>query len=85
MDLTKNAFRATLAMIWTVFDVVLITSLVLSNTIGTTEASASLALLPFLFLALFVGDYLHHRIDENRFRVFIYVLILVAGMSIVVK
>jgi hypothetical protein len=32
-------------------------------------------------VALSVGEWAHHRLDESRFRVLVYVLLLGAGVS----
>jgi uncharacterized membrane protein YfcA len=42
---------------------------------------ATLALVPVLGVALAAGEWAHHRLDERRFRVVVYVLLLAAGAS----
>ena len=77
----KRAFRATLACVW----LVLATSLTLAYTandrIDAGSLRATAALVPVLAVALSLGEWAHHRLDERRFRVFVYVLLLGAGVS----
>ena len=46
---------------------------------GTLLATG--ALLPVLAVALLVGEWAHQRLDERRFRVLVYALLLAAGAS----
>ena len=83
LHFNKNTFRATLATIWCLFDVLLISSFLYSGTIKSEEAVTSAALLPFLITALVIGDYCHKKINEKKFRIFIYILIAGAGIALI--
>jgi len=79
--LGKGAFRATLSSVWLIFGVVLVASYAWRGLLGADSLRASAALLPVLALALALGERLHHRLDELRFRRVVYALLLVAGLT----
>lgn len=79
--LDKGAFRATLSSVWLVFGVVLVASYAWRGLLGSETLRASAALLPVLIAALALGEWLHHRLDEVRFRRVVYALLLAAGLS----
>jgi uncharacterized membrane protein YfcA len=39
-------------------------------------------LLPVIVIGLLLGEWLHHHIDEYRFKIFVFAVLLVAGFSI---
>ena len=39
-------------------------------------------LLPVILIGILLGEWLHQRIDEFRFRVFVFAVLLLAGASI---
>ena len=77
----KRAFRATLACVWLVLGVALTTSYAATDRLDGDTLRATAALVPVLGVALTVGEWAHHRLDERRFRVLVYVLLLGAGAS----
>lgn len=83
--LMKASFRSTLALIWLALNVALIAAFVLAGRIDGTTLFDSLTLLPVVALATALGEWGHHRIDEARFRIFVYALLLVAGGALVIK
>ncbi|MEN8161139.1 MAG: sulfite exporter TauE/SafE family protein, partial [Myxococcota bacterium] len=77
----KRAFRATLACVFVVVASTLTLSYAVNDRLDTHTLRATAALLPVLGIALAVGEWAHHRIDEHRFRALVYVLLLGAGLS----
>src|SRR5688572_25993932 len=77
----KRAFRATLSCVWLVLGSALTTAYALGGRLdgGTLRATASLV--PVLGLALAAGEWAHQRLDERRFRVIVYGLLLASGAS----
>jgi len=41
-----------------------------------------LSFTPVIAIGVLAGEWLHHRIDEYRFKVFVFAVLLVAGCSI---
>jgi uncharacterized membrane protein YfcA len=77
----KRAFRATLACVWLVLGSTLTLSYALNDRLDAHTLRATAALVPVLGVAVGVGEWAHHRLDEDRFRWVVYLLLLVAGLS----
>lgn len=77
----KTVFRATMAGVWIVTNTIstLYRAFVLNvytKPILTTIAYA----LPFVAVAFLVGNYLHHRISNQRFTNLVYIVQLISGL-----
>jgi uncharacterized membrane protein YfcA len=81
----KTRFRTTLAMLWLTFNGVLIGSYVASGELTAHTLRGSLWLVPAVPVGLVVGDWLHHRVNAETFRVVVNVLLLVAGVVLLVR
>jgi hypothetical protein len=77
----KRAFRATLSCVWLVLGSALTAAYALSGRLDGGSLRATAALVPVLALAIAAGEWAHHRLDERRFRVLVYALLLVSGAS----
>jgi uncharacterized membrane protein YfcA len=40
-------------------------------------------LLPVIVISILAGEWLHHHIDEYRFKLFVFAVLLFAGLSII--
>lgn len=84
-ELPKRQLRSTLAVVWLVLDGTLAATFLADGRYheGTLRA------LPFVLVAmplgLIVGEVLHHRVDERRFRTALFVLLLLAGLILFVR
>ncbi len=75
----KSAFRATLAAVWVVLNVLLLPRLWLDGSLSLfTLPTSALMLLP-LAVGIVAGEWVHHRLDEALFRKVVAVLLLGAG------
>jgi uncharacterized membrane protein YfcA len=81
LSIEKAAFRATLSTVWFVLGATLTTAYAWSGRVGLASLAASGALLPALGVALLAGEWTHQRLDEGRFRIFIYGLLVIAGLT----
>ena len=77
----KRAFRATLSCVWLVLGSTLTIAYALSGRLDGGTLRATAALLPVLGAAIAAGEWAHHRLDERRFRLLVYVLLLGSGAS----
>ena len=77
----KRAFRATLSCVWLVLGSTLTVAYAVNGHLDGQTLRATAALVPVLGFALAAGEWAHHRLDERRFRVLVYVLLLGAGAS----
>ena len=79
MKLDKSVFRSTLTAVWLVLNIVMTGSYIVAGRIGTGELKAMGFLLPLVPIGLAVGERIHGRIDERRFRMVVFATLLVAG------
>ncbi|MCA9550581.1 MAG: sulfite exporter TauE/SafE family protein [Myxococcales bacterium] len=77
--LPKAAFRATLAAVWLILNSALMVGFIAKGRMDARCLQDVLLLLPILLVATVLGEWGHHRIDERRFRVVTFSLLLVAG------
>lgn len=83
--LDKSVFRATLAALWLLLTIVLIASFAHRGQMNPAVVWRSVSLLPALVLGAVVGEWLHHRVEVRLFRVAIYVILLLAGLSLALR
>jgi uncharacterized membrane protein YfcA len=77
----KRAFRATLSCVWLVLGSALTAAYALGGRLDGGTLRATAALVPVLTVALAAGEWAHRRLDERRFRVIVYGLLLASGAS----
>jgi len=82
LNIPKAVFRSTLAAVWLIFSVILTASYLIAGTFTWESFRAIAMLIPVILTGLVLGEWLHHRIAEYPFRVFVFVVLLVAGISI---
>jgi uncharacterized membrane protein YfcA len=78
----KATFRATLSVVWCSMNTLLLTAFVLDGSLQPLLGNIALYL-PLLFVAVKLGNYLHHKLDDSLFRIGIYYLLLVTGILLV--
>jgi len=81
LGIEKAVFRATLSTVWLVLGAALTAAYAWNGRVGRETLLASATLVPVLGLALVAGEWAHHRLDEARFRQFVYALLVVAGLT----
>lgn len=77
----KRAFRATLSCVWLVLGTALCVAYAARGRLDAASLRATATLLPVLVVAIAAGEWAHHRLDEHRFRVLVYALLLATGAS----
>jgi uncharacterized membrane protein YfcA len=75
----KSVFRSTLAVMWLILGAVLIVGWTITKSWDPHTGSATLIGLPFLVLGTIIGEQLHHRVDEQRFRTVVNVTLIATG------
>jgi uncharacterized membrane protein YfcA len=83
--LTKKAFRSTLSMIWIVLNAVLIGRFLLLGAYDRSVVQDLLILLPTVPLGILAGEWVHHKVDERRFKVAVLSLLIAAAISLIVR
>lgn len=81
-ELDKRSFRSTLATVWLVLNVALCATYVATGRIDGGILRLMPVLVPTVVLAIAVGEWAHGRLDEQRFRIAVHVLLVAVGVSI---
>jgi uncharacterized membrane protein YfcA len=82
LDLPKSVFRSTLAAVWFIFSIILTTAYSIAGNLTSNSIRYFLILLPVILVGILLGEWLHHRIAEFRFKIFVFAVLLFAGASI---
>ena len=80
--LCKTRFRATLALVWLVLNVALVATYAATGRLGASTVPYIAGLVPVLVAAIALGDWLHHRLDEQRFKRLVLVMLVGAGVAL---
>ena len=84
-QVTKQQFRATITMIFLVDGGARMSGYFYTDLFTQKTVMLSLVLLPVLFVAMYVGQHLHIKINDHRFNQVVSVLLLVSGLSLAIK
>lgn len=81
----KARFRATLSALWLALNAVLMVNYASLGLFDRATLGRSAALAPALLLALPLGERLHRRLPEERFRPLVYVVLLCGGLALAAR
>lgn len=80
--LDKHQFRSTLAAVWLVLNVALVTGYLLEGRYDAGTGADLLVLLPAIPLGIIAGEHLHRRVDERRFKAVVFAMLIPAALSL---
>ena len=80
--LDKSRFRATLIMVWFTLNGLLTLGYAAQGALQPVWPKLA-ALAPVVLAGIVLGELLHHRVDEHRFRQVLFVVLLLAGIALV--
>jgi uncharacterized membrane protein YfcA len=81
----KGAFRSTLSCLFLILNVLLFVTHLAIGRITLETLKISLLLLPAVLLGILVGEWLHVKLPERGFRMVVFVVLVFAGTSIVIR
>jgi uncharacterized membrane protein YfcA len=81
----KSIFRSTLATVWVVLNTVLTASFIVTGKLTPFTVSRSAILLPVVILCIVLGERFHNMVDEYKFKLIVYGLLLCAGISLFIR
>lgn len=84
LGLNKTAFRSTLSSLWLILNIVLTSSYVITGKVNGTTLKSTAWLMPVVLVGLVLGEILHQHINEHTFKVFVFLILLLSGLSILV-
>lgn len=85
LTLDKSQLRSTLSTVWLILNSILLLNYVFTGRINLETLQFSLIFLPSLPLGIVLGEWLHHHIDEYRFRLGVFGVLLLAGGSLALR
>ena len=85
LNLSKSVFRSTLGAVWLIFSVVLTASYLIAGKFTAHSIRYILLLLPVILAGILLGEWLHHTINENSFKIFVFTVLFFAGLSICIS
>jgi uncharacterized membrane protein YfcA len=80
----KGRFRATLCLLWTTLNAVIIGSYLASGSLGAGTAGKTALLIPFLAAGIVIGERLHDRVDQRAFSLVVFAALLATGAVMLV-
>ncbi|HJL18413.1 MAG TPA: sulfite exporter TauE/SafE family protein [Sandaracinaceae bacterium LLY-WYZ-13_1] len=83
--LPKRAFRSTLSAVWLVLNAVLAGGFLVEGRYDADTGLDLLVLLPAVPLGIVLGELLHHRVEERRFKIAVFVLLVAAAVSLLLR
>lgn len=81
----KARFRATITFVWVVLNATLCVNYALVGRFGEGHHWKLLALVPGLPVGMLLGEWLHRRVDERRFKLAVYVLLILAALALLAR
>lgn len=76
----KALFRVTLSLLWLTMNSIRVVEWMFQGTIWSMEmGKLLLTALPFAVAGIAAGDYLHHKVDDYRFRIIVYSVLCLTG------
>lgn len=79
----KSQFRVTLSSLWLTTNTIMIIKWTLSGTVWTPQVGKIfLCILPFVLGGMFFGDHLHNKVDQRKFTILVYTVLLLAAFML---
>jgi hypothetical protein len=82
--LDKGSLRATLVTVWFSLNLGLTSAFLLDGTLMPALPRVA-TYLPVLATGYFLGEFLHHRLDERRFRQVVHLVLIITGTALIVR
>jgi uncharacterized membrane protein YfcA len=81
----KGAFRSTITLVWLILNVGLLSYFAVDGRFGEHHLVEIGILIPAVAIGVVVGDRLHHRLEGDRFRVVLYLMLALAALSLLLR
>lgn len=81
----KSQFRTNLSLLWLLLNGFLLASYLFNNLLTNEILNKSFMLMPAVLIGMFLGFKVNHLLSERMFKKVIYSLLLMAGLSLILK
>lgn len=75
----KGRFRATLCLLWTSLNTIIIASYLIDGSMTAEVARTTGLLVPFILAGIVVGEKIHDRVNERTFSLIVFSMLLLTG------
>jgi uncharacterized membrane protein YfcA len=75
----KGQFRATLCLLWTVLNTVIIGAYLFEGSITPPIVGTTGLLVPFVIFGIVAGEKIHHRLNERIFSIMVFAMLFITG------
>jgi len=82
---SKGSFRATLAALWLILNALMLAGHLTMGIADRHILKMDLYLLPFLAVAIMLGEILHGRLSERKFKTAVYAILVIAGLTLILR
>ncbi|NLZ77155.1 MAG: sulfite exporter TauE/SafE family protein [Spirochaetales bacterium] len=76
----KGSFRATLCLLWASLNTIIIGAYLIEGSLKKETLGATAIMIPFIAVGYLIGEHIHHRIDERKFSILVFVMLLLTGI-----
>lgn len=85
LNLGKDAMRSTLPLIWVIMNSILTSTYAAAGLFNYTTIKTTLIITPFALSGFFIGELIYKKIDEERFKTIVSLLLLSGAVAIIIK
>jgi len=85
LELGKHVFRSTLTAVWLLLNIVLTAMFAFAGRVSVETLTVSGMLVPAIPLGIVLGEWIHHRVDEVRFRRLLFTLLACAAIPLIAR
>ena len=83
--LSKHVFRSTVTTVWLVLNSLLCVAYARVGRLDKAVLESVLWVLPAVPLGIWVGEVLHRKVDEHRFRIVAFLVLMVAAVALLIR
>jgi hypothetical protein len=83
--LSKHVFRSTVTTVWLVLNSLLCVAYTRAGRLDRDVLVSLAWVLPAVPLGIWLGEVLHNKVDERRFRIVVFVVLLVAAVALLIR
>jgi len=81
----KDAIRSTLPIIWVIMNSILTATYAAAGLFNETTIKTTLILSPFALCGFFIGEHIYRKIDEERFKTIVSLILIAGAIAIIIK
>ena len=80
----KSKFRATLCLIWVTLSTIILCQMAFASQITQEVVKVSIYGLPFLIIGTLLGNWAHHKLNQDLFMKLTYIILLTTGVFLLI-